>query len=188
MCEETEMELDNRGQWFVVQVRSGLENKVCEGIKYQIKISDQVPVYEAVIPTEVVAAIRKGDKKMTESKRKLFPGYIWVRLDLYDEFGQINEPAWSLVRGVQGVLGFLGGNRPRPLTNDEVEAVLRPFDPESGDKPRQEIVFEVGEVVRIKDGLFEGSEGTDTDRRWSLWSYPLPNHSPTKSHNAHTTN
>ena len=160
MCEETDMELDDRGQWFVVQVRSGLENKVCEAIKYQIKISDQVPVYEAVIPTEVVAAIRKGDKKMTESRRKLFPGYIWVRLDLYDEFGQINEPAWTLVRGVQGVLGFLGGNRPRPLTADEVDAVLRPFDPESGDKPRQEIVFEVGEVVRIKDGLFEGSEGT----------------------------
>ena len=158
MCEETEMELDNRGQWFVVQVRSGLENKVCEGIKYQIKVSDQVPVYEAVIPTEVVAAIRKGDKKMTESKRKLFPGYIWVRLDLYDEFGQINEPAWSLVRGVQGVLGFLGGNRPHALSEEE----FRDMNPSAGEEaaaPTLVIGVKVGDVVIIKDGAFMGYEG-----------------------------
>lgn len=158
MCEATETERDNRGQWFVVHVKSGLENKVCETIARQIKISDQVPVYEAVIPIEQVAVIRKGKKSNTS--RKLFPGYIWVRMDFYDELGQINEPAWSLVKGVQGVLGFPGGSRPVPLTTDEVEAILRPCEMGGAAAPRPEIVFEISEIVRIKDGPFEGSEGT----------------------------
>ena len=157
MDEVVEMQ-DNRGQWFVVQTLSGHENKVRDTINRKIRTGDQVPVYEAMIPVEKIMEIRRGKK--VQVTRKYFPGYILVRMDLYNCDGGIDEAAWYFVRGVQGVLGFLGGNRPRPLTDDEVEAVLRPFDPESGDKPRQEIVFEVGEVVRIKDGLFEGSEGT----------------------------
>src|SRR5574344_732510 len=158
MSETAETERDNRGHWFVVHVRSGLENKVCDMVNRQIEISDQVPVYEAIIPTELVAVIRKGSK--TDSKRKLFPGYIWVRMDLDDEFGEINEPAWSLVKGVQGVLGFPGGNRPCALSDEEADAVLRPMV--QGEQPasRPAIVFEIGEIVRIKDGPFEGSEGT----------------------------
>lgn len=144
---------DQRGQWFVVHTLSGHEKKVRDSINRQIKLDDQVGVYEAYIPEEKVEDIRMGTKKVTT--RKFFPGYILVRMDLYNEDGSINEKAWYFVRSVQSVLGFLGSaNRPKPLPPDEVVYVLRP--PEA---PRPKGQFKVGEVVRIKDGAFENIEG-----------------------------
>ncbi len=152
-----EMQEDKRGQWFVVHTLSGHENKVRDTILRQLKNGDQVPVYEAIIPTEKIAEVRNGKK--TTTTRKLFPGYIWVRMDLYDADNVIDEQAWYLIRNVQGVLGFLGGtNKPVPLSDHEVDELLRPV--ESGApvvKPK--IAFEIGETVRIKDGAFENFEG-----------------------------
>jgi len=155
---------DQRGQWFVVHTLSGHEKKVRDSINRQIKLNDQVGVYEAYIPEEKVEDIRMGAKKVTT--RKFFPGYVLVRMDLYNEDGSINEKAWYFVRSVQSVLGFLGAsnrggtsnrpeaNRPRPLPPEEVAYVLRP--PEN---PRPKGQFKVGEIVRIKDGAFENIEG-----------------------------
>ena len=71
----------------------------------------------------------------------------------------INEKAWYFVRNVQGVLGFLGGtNKPTPLSQREVDEIMRPVQGGETDvKPK--IAFEIGEVVRIKDGAFENFEG-----------------------------
>ena len=144
---------DQRGQWFVVHTLSGHEKKVRDSINRQIKLDDQVGVYEAYIPEEKVEDIRMGTKKVTT--RKFFPGYILVRMDLYNEDGSINEKAWYFVRSIQSVMGFLGSaNRPKPLHPEEVGYVLRP--PEA---PRPKGQFKVGEVVRIKDGAFENIEG-----------------------------
>ena len=115
--EAVEMQ-DDRGQWFVVQTLSGHENKVRDTINRQLRMGDSVPVYEAMIPVERVMEIRRGKK--VQVTRKFFPGYILVRMDLYDEEGRIDEKAWYFVRSVQGVLGFLGGeNRPTALTPEE---------------------------------------------------------------------
>ena len=119
-------------------------------------------VYEAYIPEEKVEDIRMGVKKVTT--RKFFPGYILVRMDLYDEDGVVNQNAWYFVRSIQGVMGFLGNaNRPKPLPEEEVVHVLRP--PEA---PRAKGQFKVGEVLCIKDGAFKGVEGkvmsVDTER------------------------
>ena len=155
---------DQRGQWFVVHTLSQHEKKVRDSINRQIKLNDQVGVYEAYIPEEKVEDIRLGKKNV--HNRKFFPGYVLVRMDLYREDGSVNEDAWYFVRSVQGVLGFLGnsnrgssanrpeGNRPRPLPPEEVAYVLRP--PEN---PRPKDQFKVGETVRIKDGAFENIEG-----------------------------
>ena len=157
MNESAETERDKRGQWFVIHTLSGHENKVRDKILRQLQTGDQVPVYEAFIPTEKVAEVRQGKK--TTTTRKLFPGYIWVRMDLYDDLGMINEKAWYFIRSVQGVLGFLGGdNKPTALTESEVEDIMRPAQAGAPEvKPK--IAFEVGEVVRIKDGAFENFEG-----------------------------
>ena len=150
-------ENERRGQWFVVHTLSGHENKVRDTILRQLQIGDEVPVYEAFIPTEKVAEVRQGKK--TTTTRKFFPGYILVRMDLYDDLGMINEKAWYFVRNVQGVLGFLGGtNKPTPLSQSEVDEIMRPAQVGETDvKPK--IAFELGEVVRIKDGAFENFEG-----------------------------
>lgn len=153
---------DQRGQWFVVHTLSGHEKKVCESITRKIKASDELGVYEAHIPEEKVEEIRMGARKVTS--RKLFPGYILVRMDLYDEDGNIIEKAWSCVRGIQGVMGFLGARnsgvrggevvKPRPISEEEIGFLLRPAD-----TPRPKGQYKVGEMVRICDGPFENIEG-----------------------------
>ena len=157
MDEVVEQERDERGQWFVVHTLSGHENKVRDTILRQLRLSDRVPVYDAFIPTEKVVEVRRGKKSTTT--RKFFPGYILVRMDLYDAQGAVDEQAWYFVRNVQGVLGFLGGaNKPTPLSDSEVADIMRPATGgESDIKPK--ITFNVGEVVRIKDGAFENFEG-----------------------------
>ena len=157
MDEVVEQPRDERGQWFVVHTLSGHENKVRDTILRQLRLSDRVPVYDAFIPTEKVVEVRRGKKSTTT--RKFFPGYILVRMDLYDAQGAVDEQAWYFVRNVQGVLGFLGGaNKPTPLSDAEVADIMRPATGgESDIKPK--ITFNVGEVVRIKDGAFENFEG-----------------------------
>lgn len=144
------------GQWFVVHTLSGHENKVRDTILRQLELGDKYPVYEVFIPTEKVSEVRQGKK--TTTVRKFFPGYILVRMDLYDEVGMIDEKAWFFIRNVQGVLGFLGGgNRPEPLAPSEVSDLLRQNKGEAEVKPK--IAYEIGETVRIKDGAFENFEG-----------------------------
>jgi len=157
MDEVVEQPRDERGQWFVVHTLSGHENKVRDTILRQLRLSDRVPVYDAFIPTEKVVEVRRGKKSTTT--RKFFPGYILVRMDLYDAQGAVDEQAWYFVRNVQGVLGFLGAaNKPAPLSDAEVADIMRPATGgESDIKPK--ITFNVGEVVRIKDGAFENFEG-----------------------------
>ncbi len=147
---------EKQGQWFVIHTLSGHENKVRESMLRQLEINDDLPVYEVFIPTEKVVEVRQGKK--TTTTRKFFPGYILVRMDMYDDEHRVDEKAWYFVRNVQGVLGFLGsGNRPTPLSDDEVEDMLRQSRGEVEVKPK--IVFEIGETVRIKDGAFENFEG-----------------------------
>ncbi len=145
-----------KGQWFVVHTLSGHENKVRETVLRQLELGDQLPIYEVYIPTERVSEVRQGKK--TTTTRKFFPGYLLVRMDLYDGDGRINEKVWYFVRNVQGVLGFLGGgNRPEPLSDPEVADLLRRDSDDAKVKPK--ISYEVGENVRIKDGAFENFEG-----------------------------
>jgi len=166
MSEEVKVneEIDrSRGQWFVVQVLSGHENKVRESMVKQLEQCDQLPVYEVFLPTNEVVDVRLGKKSVKH--KKIFPGYLWIRMDLYDAEGQINEKAWYFVRNVQGVLGFLGGgNRPEPLSDAEVKSIIAPTVP----LPRTSVVFKIGQRVRITDGPFANSEGTveliDNDR------------------------
>ena len=145
---------DDRGQWFVVQTLSGHENKVRDTINRQLRQGDLVPVYEAMIPVERVMEIRRGKK--VQVTRKFFPGYILVRMDLYDEEGRIDEKAWYFVRSVQGVLGFLGGeNHPTPLTPQEFQD-MNPTLGEDTPQPALVIGVKVGDIVSIKDGAFMG--------------------------------
>lgn len=166
---DTPMEIDrSKGQWFVVHTLSGHENKVREKILLQLKNADSVPVYEVYIPTEKLLEVRNG-KRITTT-RKLFPGYLLIRMDLYDAEGKIDKDTWSFIRTTQGVLGFLGGrmrsekanvelDHPIPLSDYEAEEMLR-YSRTDDEAVRPKIAFEVGEKVRIKETAFENYEGT----------------------------
>ncbi len=149
-------DLDQKGKWYVVQTLSGQENKVHESIKRQLELNDSLPVYEVNMPMEMVSERRQGKDHLT--RRKLFPGYIFVRMDLYNATGEIDEAAWFFIRNIQGIIGFIGGDHPVPLSGSEVAELFRADGEAEQVKPK--IVFEIGEVVRIKSGAFENFEGT----------------------------
>ncbi|OGV72268.1 MAG: transcription termination/antitermination factor NusG [Lentisphaerae bacterium RIFOXYB12_FULL_65_16] len=145
-------------QWFVVQTLSGQEFRVKQSLekRRQQEGVDGV-VFDVVVPTEKVSEVRRGRK--TTTARKFFPGYILVKISLYGSDGQPNHDAWYFVRDTQGVIGFIGGERPVPLSPSEVDDILRQDrDGEEASKPK--VQFEVGETITIKDGAFENFEGT----------------------------
>jgi transcriptional antiterminator NusG len=153
-------EKDTRGQWFVVHTLSGKENKVRDSLQRQLESGEcnDIPVYEVSIPTEKVSEVRQGKKYTTT--RKIFPGYILVRMDLYKPgTSVIDEAAWYFIRNTQGIIGFIGGSEnPVPLGPDEVANLFRTNEEEEAVKPK--VLFEIGEVVRINSGAFENFEGS----------------------------
>jgi len=151
---------DTRGQWFVIQTLSGKENKVREALQRQLASEEakDIPVYEVSIPTEKVSEVRQGKKYTTT--RKIFPGYILVRMDLYKPgTSEIDQAAWYFIRNTQGIIGFIGGSdNPVPLGPDEITNLFRKEEAEEQVKPK--VLFEIGEVVRINSGAFDNFEGT----------------------------
>ena len=148
------------GQWFVLHALSGHENKVREKILAALQTEEKaLPIYEVLIPTERVIEHKKGGGQR-KIDRKFFPGYVLVRADLYKEDGSLNVDAWYFIRGTQGVIGFIGGSdQPQPLSQEEIDYILmQTAEPEEKAKPK--IQYEIGEMVRIKDGAFENFEGT----------------------------
>jgi transcriptional antiterminator NusG len=157
------MEVDStKGQWYVLHTLSGKENKVKETLDNQIRLAEEsIPVYEVLVPIEKVTEIKNGKKSVI--RRKIFPGYVYVRTDLYQENGDLNDGAWFFIRGVQGVISFVGGSeRPIPLSPAEVEDLLRSSD-NAADKDVTETkvpsFVSIGATVRIIDGAFANFEG-----------------------------
>jgi transcriptional antiterminator NusG len=145
-------------QWFVVQTLSGQEFRVKQSIdKRREQEGVEGVVLDVIVPTEKVSEVRRGRK--TTMARKFFPGYILVRMCLYSAEGQPDHKAWYFVRETQGVIGFIGGERPVPLSPTEVEDILRQ-DRDGDEASKPKVQFEVGETITIKDGAFENFEGT----------------------------
>ncbi|MCF7848623.1 MAG: transcription termination/antitermination protein NusG, partial [Kiritimatiellales bacterium] len=107
-------------QWFVLHTLSGHEYKVQSNIASRVKQEEMEDVIgEVLIPTEKVSEVKQGKK--TTVKRKFFPGYILTHIALYDEGNTFNERAWYFIQNTPSVIGFLGGERPVPLSDNEVE-------------------------------------------------------------------
>ena len=100
-------------------------------------------------------------------ERKLYPGYIFMKACLFQEDGEPDHRVWYFIRDTQGIIGFIGGERPKPLSQQEVDDMLQQSrDSEEGTKPK--VQFQIGETVTIRDGAFENFEGVienvDADR------------------------
>jgi transcriptional antiterminator NusG len=154
-------ELKNQiGDWYVVHSYAGYENKVKTNLESRIQSLDMEEfIYQVEVPTEDVVEIKNGKRQQVQ--RKVFPGYILVRMELNDE-------SWGAVRNTPGVTGFVGAtSRPSPLSLDEVVKILAPATKKAervaaggkgaaaGEKPRVEVVdYQVGESVTVMDGPF----------------------------------
>ena len=138
--------------WYVVHAYSNFEKKVAESIREQAKnqgLEDEFS--EILVPTEDVVEIRRGRK--INAERKFFPGYVLVKMELTDE-------TWHLIKNTPKVTGFLGTDKkPMPISDAEADRILHQVQ-EGVEKPKPKVLFEVGEMVRVKDGPFTDFNGT----------------------------
>lgn len=145
---------DLPGDWYVIHSYSGYENKVKANLETRIQsMHMEDRIFEVHIPMEDVVEF-KGGKKVTVPK-KVFPGYILVRMSLDDD-------SWYAVRNTPGVTGFVAGNaqKPTPLSRREVERFLGVQEEEDKGKPRFKPEWDVGEQVRVVTGPFADFNGT----------------------------
>ena len=159
-------EVSAEARWYVVHTYSGYENKVATNIEKMVenrKMQDQI--LEVKIPTEIVTDVEK--KK--EVERKLFPGYVLVKVAVYpdkDNRPAMSDEAWLLIRNTRGVTGFVGPeNKAIPLTDEEVIRL-------GVEKRSVEVSYQVGDTVNIIDEIFDGFSGIveeiDTDAATEL--------------------
>jgi len=148
---------DMPGDWYVIHSYSGYENKVKANLETRIQsMHMEDRIFEVHIPMEDVVEFKAG-KKVTVPK-KVFPGYILVRMTLDDD-------SWYAVRNTPGVTGFVAGNaqKPTPLSRREVERFLGVQEEEEKAKPRFKPEWEVGEQVRVVTGPFADFNGVIED-------------------------
>ncbi len=154
-------------KWYVVHTYSGYENKVATNIE---KIVDNRKMHDLIlevkVPTEIVVENKEvknketGEKELVpkEIERKIFPGYVMVKVAVFEdeETGdlEMTDDTWYVIRNTRGVTGFVGPeSKPVPLTEAEVYAM-------GVEKKVIKIDYEVGDMVSIIDGAFEGIIGT----------------------------
>jgi transcription termination/antitermination protein NusG len=158
------------GDWFVIHTYSGMENRVKANLENRItSLNMEDYIHEVVVPTEEVAEIKNGQRKLV--KRTVLPGYVLVRMDLTDE-------SWSAVRHTPSVTGFVGhSHQPVPLSLAEVESMLAPTvvaqaeaaAPEAAGagapaKRKTEVAdFNMGDSVMVVDGPFATLHATITE-------------------------
>ena len=162
------------GDWFVVHTYSGMENRVKANLENRIiSLNMEDYIHEIVVPTEEVAEIKNGQRKMV--KRTVLPGYVLVRMDLTDE-------SWAAVRHTPSVTGFVGhSHQPVPLSMSEVENMLAPAvvaraeaeavaagtaapgSTAASKKPVEVADFDVQDSVMVVDGPFATLHATITE-------------------------
>jgi transcriptional antiterminator NusG len=139
-------------RWYVVHVYSGLEKSVQRALQERIDRGGMQQYFgQILVPTEEVVEIKGGQKAISE--RRFFPGYVLVEMDMTDD-------SWHLVKNTSKVTGFVGGtgNRPTPISEKEVAKIMQQMQ-EGAEKPRPKVLFEVGEMVRVKEGPFTDFNG-----------------------------
>lgn len=144
-------------QWFVLHTLSGQELKVKESLERRLKTEEMTEfIKEILVPMEKVAEVRGGKKTVTT--RKLYPGYVFVNMLLLDDGKRIIEKPWYFIRDTQGIIGFVGGDRPTPTPSEDIEQIKAQIsDSEDHEKPK--ITFDLGETIKINDGPFLNFSG-----------------------------
>lgn len=138
-------------KWYVVQVLSSQEKKTKKALEENRQAHGMLECIERVVlPTENVSEVKRGEQRIVE--KRLWPGYLLIKMEL-------NEQSWMYVNNTTGVVDFLGGENPNELSDQEVEALLKEME-DRRSKVSQKHKFEVGDKVKITDGVFVNFVGT----------------------------
>lgn len=139
-------------RWYAVHAYSGMEKSVQRALVERIERAEMQDKFgQILVPTEEVLEVKNGKKAVTE--RRLFPSYVFVEMEMTDD-------TWHLVKNTSKVTGFIGGksNKPSPIPQHEIDKILQQMQ-DGVEKPRPKVLYEVGEVVRIKEGPFTDFNG-----------------------------
>ncbi len=146
-----------QSQWFVLHTLAGQEQKVKDSIEKRVKTEEMSEyIKEVLVPMEKVAEVRGGKKTVTT--RKLYPGYVFIDMVLLDDGKRVIEKPWYFIRETQGIIGFVGGDRPTPTSAEEIASIKDQMS-DSEDRERPKVQFEIGETVKINDGPFLNFSG-----------------------------
>ena len=140
-------------RWYVVHAYSGFEKSVQRALLERVQRQGMQDLFgQVLVPVEEVVELKSGQKSISE--RKFFPGYVLVEMEMNDE-------SWHLVKSTPKVTGFVGGtaNKPSPISEKEVEKIMQQMQ-DGVEKPRPKVLFEPGEVVRVKEGPFTDFHGS----------------------------
>lgn len=153
------MSTQDSRRWYVVQTYSGYENRVETNLKQRIAtMGMEGSIFDVLVPMESVEKKSPKDGKSRKTTRKLYPSYVLVEMCL-------DEQSWYVVRHTPGVTGFVGaGTHPLPISEKEMHELMGRLGIEQ-EKPKVkiEIDLEKGDIVKVKDGPFEGSVGPVVD-------------------------
>ncbi len=135
--------------WYVIHTYSGYEENVKKSLEQRIESMDmEDKIFSVLIPTEKKIKIKSGKRNVVVEK--IFPGYVFVEMELTDE-------SWYVVRNTPNVTGFIGsGVTPTPVSKEEIDTLMKKMGVEV---PKYVVNVEVGELVKISDGPFKDFEG-----------------------------
>jgi transcriptional antiterminator NusG len=139
-------------RWYVVHAYSGMEKSVARALQDRVERAGMKDKFgKILVPVEEVVEMKSGQKHMSE--RKFFPGYVLVEMEM-------NDDTWHLVKNTGKVTGFVGGSghRPTPISEKEVDKIMSQMQ-EGVEKPKPKTLFEVGEMVRVREGPFTDFNG-----------------------------
>lgn len=138
-------------QWYVLQVFSAQEKKVKKTIEESLAMAQMTDlVGQVLVPTEHVSEVKNGKQRIVE--RLMWPGYVYINMRLTDE-------SWTYIKNCNGVISFLGGDKPVPMTNAEIEQLLGELDSKK-EKVTQKHQLEAGDLIKINEGAFVNFTGT----------------------------
>ena len=138
--------------WFILKVQSNREESIRESLKRRVAVAGLDRYFgEIIVPTEMVSEFKGGKKRVV--KRKLYPGYLVVNME-------INDETWFLVRETPGIGDFTGSaGKPTPMLPHEVNKIVAKQEEKLAEAPKLKISFNVGDRVKINEGTFENFEG-----------------------------
>src|SRR5579872_3532335 len=141
-------------KWYVVQVMSSHVKKVKKALEEFLQTRGMADfISEILIPTENVSEVKRGQQKISE--KRMWPGYLLVKMNLTDE-------SWAYIKDTPGVIDFLGGEKPTPLSEKEINDIMKELeDRQKGVVQKHKV--EVGDRVKITDGVFVNFIGTVTE-------------------------
>lgn len=142
-------------KWYVVHVYSGHEHRAKTGLEERVRsMGKQALISEVIVPEETVVELVKGQRRT--SKRRFFPGYILVRMELGDE-------SWHIIKNTPKITGFVGDKlKPMPVSQAEIERMTNRIS-EGVSRPKPKVSFTEGENVRVIDGPFLNFNGVVED-------------------------